>query len=87
MKIWKFPLAITDRQTVIMPAGTKILTIQAQDGFPQIWALVNESSDQKQARKFVTYGTGHAITEDPGTYIATYQVNNGELVFHVFETN
>lgn len=37
--IWKFKIDTTDEQTVRMPKGSEILTIQTQVGIPHIWAL------------------------------------------------
>ena len=31
------------------------------------------------------YGTGHKVKDNPGKYINTFQVSNGNLVFHVFD--
>lgn len=35
--IYKYKLYVTDRQTVSMPIGSKILNIQTQKGEPCIW--------------------------------------------------
>ncbi len=84
MRIWKWELGVTDRQVLMMPIDAKVLTVQMQHGVPQLWALVDEA-DPKEPRQFATYGTGNPMPDDPGTYIATYQVHSGSLVFHVFE--
>ncbi len=85
MRIWKFPLELTDRQELLMPAGAKILDIQVQRGVPQLWALCNPDAE-KEMRTIVIYGTGHLVPDEYGKYIATFQVSNGALVFHAFET-
>jgi len=84
MHIWKYQIAISDVQTIEMPAGAKILSLQTQDGTPCIWALCNEEAS-KELRTFTMYGTGHIIHKDPGTFIGTFQMDGGELVFHVFD--
>ena len=85
MRIWKWTLATTDKQTLNMPKGAKILTVQTQGEEAQLWALCDETAP-KEPRQFVIHGTGNPMPPgDPGTYIATYQLMGGSLVFHVFE--
>jgi len=89
--IWKYPLETTDVQTVMMPKGAKPLTVAVQGSQVCLWALVDSEADP-EARDFVIYGTGHPVRDvvkrDVGevqTYVGTYQLDNGSLVFHVFE--
>lgn len=82
--ISKFPLKITDVQSIMMQEGAKILTLQAQRDIPCIWAEVIEEN-KKVKRTFTTYGTGHELPEYPGEYLGTYQVKNGSGVFHLYE--
>lgn len=88
MRIFKYPLAETDKQKLQLPVGAKILSVQAQNNSPQLWALVNEKEALTRSVTISIYGTGNPIpekdTEDIGTYIGTYQVFNGTGVFHVF---
>ncbi len=35
MRIWKWKLEATDVQTIEVPAGAKLLDVQAQGGLPQ----------------------------------------------------
>ena len=85
MRIWKYQLNVIDEQQLFLPADAKILTVQTQRGTPCLWALVNEENTAKELRKIAIYGTGNPIPDDPGEYIATFQMHNGDLVFHVFE--
>ena len=85
MRIWKWTLHIEDLQSREMPVGAKLLTVQVQDGMPQLWALVDEEA-AIETRTFATYGTGNPMPDgDPGAYVGTYQISGGALVFHVFE--
>jgi hypothetical protein len=86
MRIWKWPLIVADLQSVALPEGAKLLSLQAQGDMPQLWALVDERAAIEH-RTFATYGTGNPIPSDPGAYVGTYQIRGGTLVFHVFETN
>lgn len=85
--IWKFELITTDKQTIEMPIGAEILTVQTQNETPCLWALCDPTV-QKEMRSFEVFGTGHPVRYDMGVdraYIGTYQLQGGSLVFHVFE--
>jgi hypothetical protein len=84
MRIWKTTLNVTDVQAVEFPEGAKLLTVQMQHERPQLWALVDENAPIR-ARQVAIYGTGNPIPNEPGEYIATFQMHGGSLVFHVFE--
>jgi hypothetical protein len=84
-RIWKFGLLVTDYQTVTMPRGAVILDVQTQHGHPQLWAQVDPDA-QRQDRVFRMYGTGNYMPDgDLGTYIGTFQIADGDLVFHLYE--
>lgn len=80
--IWKFPLEVTNEQTVQIPDGAQLLSVQAQGETPCLWALVDPSAETKPC-VIQTYGTGHPIRE-AGVYLNTYQMHGGTLIFHVF---
>lgn len=85
MAIWKFPLKAQDVQSIEMPAGATILTVQTQGGQPCLWAKV-DAAKPKTKRVFETFGTGHPIPEThERAYLGTYQLVGGALVFHVYE--
>jgi hypothetical protein len=84
-RIWKFSLLVTDFQTITMPRGAVILDVQVQHGGPQLWAQVDPDA-MREARVFRMYGTGNYMPDgDPGRYIGTFQIADGDLVFHVYE--
>lgn len=85
-QIWKFPIS-SGQITLEMPIGALILTVQAQNRTPCIWALVIPTNKTEQ-RHFELYGTGQEIHCDMGIerkYINTFQMQDGEFVFHLFE--
>lgn len=88
MRIWKFPLAVADQQLIEIPRGAKLLTAQIQYGDKlNLWALVDEHAP-KGRRLIAIYGTGNPLPDegfDFGRYIATFQIAQGALVFHVFD--
>jgi hypothetical protein len=84
MTIWKFPIEVRESQIVHMPKGAKPLTVQMQNGNPCLWTLCDETQPP-EPRCVAVYGTGHKLPTNPGNYIATFQMMEGMLVFHVFE--
>lgn len=85
--IWKYQLKISEDQRIEMPAGAKILSVQAQNKVPCLWALVDPEAE-KEKRFFEVFGTGNPIKEYEVTsrkFIDTFQAYCGSLVFHVFE--
>ncbi len=78
--IWKFPLDLKEHQTVAMPSGARVLSVQMQQGTPTIWAVVNPSSEHTFRHVFVV-GTGQYVPEDK-TYIGTVQME--AYVWHVY---
>jgi hypothetical protein len=84
--IWKYTLEITDQQFVEVPDGSELLTVQMQNGTPQLWVKCY-SENPKISKRIRIYGTGHKLWVDDETYLATFQVCDGDLVFHVFVGN
>jgi len=81
--IWKWTL--NPETTIDMPCGAELLAVQVQHGEPCLWALVSPSS-AKCRRTFRVYGTGHDMPDEPGQHVGTFQLLDGAMVFHVFET-
>ena len=82
--IWKWAIepGTTELQ---MPVDAQVLTVQMQGGAPQLWAKVDPAAP-KVTRTFAVYGTGHQMPDDPRVqYVATFQMHDGALVWHVFE--
>lgn len=83
-KVYKYPLEITDRVTISMPQGARVLTVQMQHSNPCLWVWVDPDAPLEE-RTFRIAGTGHAIVERGAAYIGTFQMRHGDVVFHVFE--
>lgn len=82
--IYKYPLKLQNEQMVEMPQGAVVLAVQTQRETPCLWAQVDPSAPVIK-RRFMTYGTGHPIVDyKAGHYVGTYQLQRGDLVFHVF---
>lgn len=84
-RVYKYPVEICDVQTIHLPVGAQIISVQVQNGKPYIWACINPSVEI-EPRLFRLYGTGHNIE---GTnvlkFVGTFQLLGGRLVYHLFE--
>jgi len=81
--VWKYVIPVVDRVAFTMPAGAEILTIQTQQGIATAWVLV-DPTQPSETRVLLVRGTGQPC-EGVGRYVGTFQIADGELVFHVFE--
>lgn len=89
--IYKFPLRITDLQTISYPAQEKghgePLSAQFQNGQLVLWMLV-EPGEFTRTLDIEILGTGNPIPELPPDtdryYISTAHDPNTPLVWHVF---
>lgn len=85
--IWKYSLVVEDDQVIKMPKWAKPLCVQVQDNEPKMWVEVDtEQTTHLESRRFATRGTGHPLP-DYETYLGTYQLLGGDLIFHVFEVS
>ena len=82
--VYKYELPTSGTVSFSMPRDSEILSLQVQHGTPCIWALVDTESAPCM-RWFSVYGTGDEILSSTQKFIGTFQVSEGNLVFHVFE--
>jgi len=82
--IWKFPLEIKDVQIIRLPINHKILTVQLQNRTPCLWVMVNPEVSMEEI-VIEIIGTGNPIEPGEREYISTFQLFEGELVYHVFK--
>lgn len=83
--IWKYELDAKAVQTLALPRGYRILSVQVQNGKPTLWALVPKDTQYREAVRLEIYGTGQDVPNHVGEHLGTYQLLNGALVFHVFK--
>lgn len=83
--IYKYPIKVDDDQTIRMPQGAELLSVQCQASQPCVWAMVD--TDKPMAlRGFGLVGTGHPCERlHAGKYVGTFQMRDGTLVFHLFD--
>jgi len=85
--IYKYNIVIADEPIVAMPKGAQILSIQEQNSYFWIWALVNPDAPE-ESRKFKIFGTGESRIDsafDNLRHVATVREKNRPLVWHIFE--
>jgi len=84
--IWKFDLPVDDTIVIEMPKGAKVLDVQTQHGQPCIWAIV-DTECETEPRTFFMRDTGHPLNFaiESARYIGTIQMDDGALIFHLFE--
>ena len=86
MNIKKFPLNIADVQTLEVPDGSLLLSVQAQ-GDSEIFAWIMTSSDKKPFKlRFYMVGAGNVPpwALDRWHYLASLQMRGGAVTMHVF---
>ena len=83
--IWKLELQPNRLQAIPIPVGGQILTVQTKgNDAPLMWVLVDPDMPL-QDRFLGIYTTNTAVPDDPGRYVATFQIMDGMLEFHLFE--
>ena len=84
--IFKYPLEVTDDQEIEVPECFNPLSVQVQRGSPCLWAEVDPGCPRTIKRQILIVGTGHPLPDDHDVwdYIGTFQMYDGELVFHAY---
>jgi len=85
--IWKYPIPIQNSFELELPERSAVLCVQVQHDQPCIWALVNSEASLVK-RKFLLLGTGQnagAVEINTQSYIGTFQLREGNLMFHLFD--
>ena len=84
--IHKFPLTVTDEQTISLPRDARILTVDQQNGQLCLWALVDDQQPTKETHTLRIVGTGHPVNDAHElVHISTVVIESMNLVWHVFE--
>ncbi len=84
MTIYKYPLEERDKQYVLLPEGSEILSVQAQRGNICLWARVHPQNPTVK-RTIEIFGTGHPMEEAARVFIGTFQMLDGRIILHAFE--
>lgn len=85
--IYKYPLDITDEQTVMIPHGSEILSAQIQGAQLCLWALVDSEATVVKHRVRI-FGTGNPVTLNDELVNCSWKfvgtVQDRIFVWHVF---
>ncbi len=86
LEIWKYELLPITGAPFLMniPDGAEILHVDEQREEVCIWALVDIDATPV-SRSFAIFGTGQSVADNPMKYLGTAKLDNGNLIFHVFE--
>ena len=86
LKIHKYEVLIQDYPVIWTYEGAQVLTVQTQFGDPYLWVLCDPNKPPVK-RRFRLAGTEYPIEEDENMlhYCGTFQLAEGECVFHLFE--
>lgn len=80
--VYKYQL---DRDVVQLPEGAEVLHVGVQENSLCAWALVDPMKRAIEPR-FRVAGTGHPLdVSELGKFHGTHMLNDGALVFHVWE--
>ena len=82
--VHKYKLFTSEKQLLVLPVGSKILSVQEQYGEIVLYAMVDTSVREVDTHTIYVYGTGHRIEEMDIRFIGTVKLNAGTLMFHVF---
>lgn len=84
--IYKYSLAVVDRQSIYMHVDAQILAVADQYGSLQLWALVDTSLPMR-SRTILIVGTGnpadHIFPEHK--HIGSVIMSGGALMWHIFD--
>ena len=83
-EVWKYQFPITDEFALTMKVGAQVLHVEAQNGIPTLWALVDPKADLER-RLFSIVGTGHPTNLLAEQHVASFLQLDGSLVWHLFE--
>lgn len=79
--IYKYRLLLDHEQTIMLPEGFQLLSLEIQDGYPWIWCIVNSANDFKPVN-IKTYPTGMPMKHESLQYIGT--IHKDGFVWHFF---
>ena len=83
--IYKYEVKFREYFEIMLPQGAEVLTCQVQRGTPVIWVASDPKAPLKR-RAFKLGVTGGTIfKKDAWGYIGTFQMAEGNLVYHLFE--
>ncbi|MFA6711118.1 MAG: hypothetical protein WCS33_00170 [Candidatus Caldatribacteriota bacterium] len=85
-RVFKYPLVMMDRNTIVLPKGSKILSVESQKDDIVVYAIVDDSvSTEVEEHVFLIRGTGHPADDVDGyDFLNTVKLYGDTLIFHIF---
>lgn len=87
VNIYKYILNVADIQTIVVPKGSTLLTVQKQQARMAVWYLIDTEELLTDVWTFFVCGTGNPVEDHrvcKKNYISTVQLYDGDLVYHIF---
>lgn len=85
-KIFKYELPRNGHTITIPHEVHEFLNVQAQDGVPMLWAIVNPERQTENPIEIIAIGTGWELPSGVDKYLGTAQDEFG-FVWHYFVLN
>ncbi len=82
--IYKYPLVITDNQILFIPAHSKFIHVDNQNGAPCLWAEVN-TDNRLMKIHIAIFGTGNKMDFQGKSAQHLGSVICGQFVWHIYE--
>lgn len=83
--IWKYPIKVTDAQTVLLPPRAEILCVGLDvTGEPSIWVRTERLPADVERTLYVV-GTGHDLPDGDNRYVGSFKSASGLFMWHVWE--
>jgi hypothetical protein len=83
-RIFKYPIPVTDHTRLLLPKGSRILSVLNQREQVVLYALVEDATLDTEVWVIEIRGTGHpAMDLEDFPFVGTVELA-GVLVFHVF---
>lgn len=83
-EIWKYTLGASDTLYIRMPQNAHALSVAVQKEIPCLWVIVHPENELQPVRVKVLM-TGQKFQLDTlDTFVGTYQLFDGDLIYHVF---
>lgn len=82
--IFKYPIEVTDKQTVKLPVDSLVISVLNQNGQLVIYALVDTEEKEVEEKTIRIFGTGHPVDVEEFDYNFLGSVMMDEFVWHIF---
>ena len=87
MVVYKYELDWSEHQRIEVPRYSKVLNVKEQKDKAVIYVLCNESETLKSTLEVLVVPTGYVIPQTgliSYTYLDTVNIQDGNLMFHIF---